>query len=476
MTYQANNVSTSPFAPHSGSVGTSTTLQAEDVPDPPRAKSPDIPAYTYTALQAENEIRLLRLAPRLENPDTDALTATINHVHLGDSPLYTAVSWLWGLPKDLVELNIGGRSLWIQANLGWIMRHLQHDNKSRNLWIDAVCIDQSNMGERGHQVRLMGDIYRNANEVVACLMAKDYHAPVKIAAAATGLHNAFSGFLSDGRKIDSSAPYQILLEHPYFTRRWIIQEILLARSVILCCEGHQIPMSALECLQSTEGKALRIYRSWQVQDRGASSLYQLLYTHKSAQCTEIHDKVYALLSLTEHARDKLPVRYDIGRMNLMASVLLVSWQHENLLPEQVLGFAGFLIKNLRIRNEQVQRAITYPIPSMSAMRFRLQGVVRGTVKTRRMSPEIENAALQVRDQSPSLACFGEVELKSTCRPLPDGVNLLVASSPLRQHHFASTISPAPQSQHLTSISLHFRAKTREPRPHRQNNPTSQQPT
>lgn len=30
------------------------------------------------------------------------------------------------------------------------------------LWIDAICINQSSMEERGHQVQLMGDVYSKA--------------------------------------------------------------------------------------------------------------------------------------------------------------------------------------------------------------------------------------------------------------------------------------------------------------------------
>jgi Heterokaryon incompatibility protein (HET) len=36
-------------------------------------------------------------------------------------------------------------------------------------WIDAICIDQSSIAERSHQVSRMKEIYKTAKEVVAWL-------------------------------------------------------------------------------------------------------------------------------------------------------------------------------------------------------------------------------------------------------------------------------------------------------------------
>ena len=40
---------------------------------------------------------------------------------------------------------------------------------SSKMFIDALCIDQSDIAERNHQVRQMGDVYRAAKAVVAWL-------------------------------------------------------------------------------------------------------------------------------------------------------------------------------------------------------------------------------------------------------------------------------------------------------------------
>src|SRR6266536_764396 len=44
-------------------------------------------------------------------------------------------------------------------NLVSALRHLRLKDIARTMWVDAICIDQSNIDERGHQVALMTKIY-----------------------------------------------------------------------------------------------------------------------------------------------------------------------------------------------------------------------------------------------------------------------------------------------------------------------------
>jgi hypothetical protein len=46
-------------------------------------------------------------------------------------------------------------------------------DKSGLVWIDAVCIDHSNIDERNAQVAQMGDLYRHAEQVYACVGPED---------------------------------------------------------------------------------------------------------------------------------------------------------------------------------------------------------------------------------------------------------------------------------------------------------------
>ena len=58
------------------------------------------------------------------------------------------------------------------------LKYLQLQHEDRVLWIDAVCIDQNNKPERGHQVQQMADIYHQADRVIFWLGAGTYETKV----------------------------------------------------------------------------------------------------------------------------------------------------------------------------------------------------------------------------------------------------------------------------------------------------------
>ncbi|PVH81636.1 HET-domain-containing protein, partial [Cadophora sp. DSE1049] len=83
---------------------------------------------------------------------------------LNSSIKYQALSYTWGKP-DAFNFKI-----WINGILVPVRRNLLCALRARSLiWVDALCIDQNNIVERGHQVDMMGDIFRDAEEVLTWL-------------------------------------------------------------------------------------------------------------------------------------------------------------------------------------------------------------------------------------------------------------------------------------------------------------------
>jgi hypothetical protein len=88
---------------------------------------------------------------------------------------YTAVSYCAGDPSDTEAIQVNGlqfnafttlaRSL--SATFDYRMGH--HQDEKPLLWVDQICINQSDAAERSHQVSFMGDIYRCARDVAICL-------------------------------------------------------------------------------------------------------------------------------------------------------------------------------------------------------------------------------------------------------------------------------------------------------------------
>jgi hypothetical protein len=57
----------------------------------------------------------------------------------------------------------------ITENLHSALRQLRQTENHRILWVDAVCINQSDDVEKGRQVALMGEIYKRASSVLVWL-------------------------------------------------------------------------------------------------------------------------------------------------------------------------------------------------------------------------------------------------------------------------------------------------------------------
>jgi hypothetical protein len=62
-----------------------------------------------------------------------------------------------------------GIKIIVTANLGAALQRVQHSHRTRTLWADAICIDQTNIHERGHHVGFMGKIYERAKMVLVIL-------------------------------------------------------------------------------------------------------------------------------------------------------------------------------------------------------------------------------------------------------------------------------------------------------------------
>lgn len=69
-------------------------------------------------------------------------------------------------PRDTCFAEINGVALQITRNLDLALRGLRRKGESP-LWIDAICVNQSDAYEKGQQILRMGHIYSVATKVVA---------------------------------------------------------------------------------------------------------------------------------------------------------------------------------------------------------------------------------------------------------------------------------------------------------------------
>ncbi|KAI0407241.1 HET-domain-containing protein [Xylaria palmicola] len=83
---------------------------------------------------------------------------------------YEALSYVWGVPSDQQHVFFdGGVAFPVTRNLYEALRSLRLPHSGRRLWIDALCIDQSNHEEKKVQLALLQRVYQQAEKVIAYL-------------------------------------------------------------------------------------------------------------------------------------------------------------------------------------------------------------------------------------------------------------------------------------------------------------------
>ncbi|KAK8070442.1 hypothetical protein PG997_010645 [Apiospora hydei] len=82
---------------------------------------------------------------------------------------YEALSYTWGDANDKVQINVSDRPFPVTKNLEVALRHLRLETENRVLWVDALCINQSDVSEVSTHVQRMWAIYANASRVLVFL-------------------------------------------------------------------------------------------------------------------------------------------------------------------------------------------------------------------------------------------------------------------------------------------------------------------
>ena len=111
--------------------------------------------------------------PQDESPDSQDLQITGQddehtswRYEWGD---YIALSYVWGDTHTKQEIFVNGISMQVTHNLEAALRRLRDCCRIKQgfkVWVDAICINQSNIVERSEQVGKMRDIYASAWHIV----------------------------------------------------------------------------------------------------------------------------------------------------------------------------------------------------------------------------------------------------------------------------------------------------------------------
>jgi len=125
--------------------------------------------YKHNPFSDQDSIRLLQLQSGAFDDD---IRITLIEAPLSKPPKYEALSYVWGSRTPDTAISCHGLDLLVTENCALAMRRLRRRFKTRLLWIDAICIDQTSGEEKQHQVQLMGDVFSKAEEVIIWLGEK----------------------------------------------------------------------------------------------------------------------------------------------------------------------------------------------------------------------------------------------------------------------------------------------------------------
>ncbi|KAF2027854.1 hypothetical protein EK21DRAFT_11979, partial [Setomelanomma holmii] len=122
--------------------------------------------FRYKPLDTTKQsIRLAEITPDDSN---DLIICHLSDCDLARKPSYTALSYTWDRGNEQRDLLCDGKVMPIGSNLCNFLHRFRdrQETCAERLWIDAICINQDDVGERNHQVAQIRSIYTVANRVI----------------------------------------------------------------------------------------------------------------------------------------------------------------------------------------------------------------------------------------------------------------------------------------------------------------------
>lgn len=164
------------------------------------------PASTSVWMPLElGQLRMLVLRPCKYPEEPVRCDLMIDAIE--NKPNYTFLSYVWGDHSHQRSLRVNGREGIITSSLLWALLNIRFRESPmpKVLWVDQLCINQSDSAERTHQLRQLSSIVGQARRVHCWLNPGDCTA------------SEFPGFQLHRNKL--------------WTRAWVMQELILGQDL-----------------------------------------------------------------------------------------------------------------------------------------------------------------------------------------------------------------------------------------------------
>ncbi|RTE75145.1 hypothetical protein BHE90_010407 [Fusarium euwallaceae] len=259
-------------------------------------------------------------------PDIDILSGTFELVSITKLPEYEAVSYCWGgNDGDYTKsefIIIDKMVFPITKNCAAVLRKLRKPSYTRLIWVDSLCINQNDANERSTQVKQMGKVYSGAQMVHICLGDRADAIPREAFNVLESIGKPESSAHKEGIDQPKVNAVDTLFTQVYFSRMWVIQEVLLARDAQLHWGIETLPWRPLD------EKRLKVAKDWAIDDfmpawmriqatnknfRKSELLGELLFSAMGSKASNPRDKVYGIYGLLFDAEEEgLTVDYGLS--------------------------------------------------------------------------------------------------------------------------------------------------------------------
>ncbi|KAL6861939.1 HET domain-containing protein [Trichoderma novae-zelandiae] len=188
--------------------------------------------FRHPAIQRATETRLLKIA---QDPASQSWHYDLVAISLDDlsSTPYRALSYTWGeatSTEDVRTIRVSNQEFIVRQNLFDFLSSAAAREEQGLFFIDAICINQLDLEERQAQVQAMALIYRRATTIISwlgTLPQEHYHGCQVLRHASDVSCRYWSG--------QEWKALRHLSYAPYWSRVWVVQEVLLASNLQIWC-------------------------------------------------------------------------------------------------------------------------------------------------------------------------------------------------------------------------------------------------
>jgi hypothetical protein len=322
-----------------------------------------IQAVQLPSLQdTRNQIRLLSFQG---GSGADSIACDYSVHSFSDALEYIGLSYTWGDPTPTHTITIEGQSIKVHKNCFEALWQARHNYPPlfgiRHFWIDALCIDQSNLQEKSSQVQAMSLIFGCAARVAVSLGPSDgtmdsldrdlrnldRHAKdmalgrpdpvIEAGLADRPRHEAYIDLvfptLPQERRERMAKSYIALASRSYWGRLWIVQELSAARKIDLLCGlvkydwewlrrfrlEHRLGLEEITPMTRAVPFVVNppvTSHAWAGSTLPWTSLTSNLHAFRFLSCSDPRDRVYAILSMLEQPKGLSPLGVDYEKSAL----------------------------------------------------------------------------------------------------------------------------------------------------------------